>query len=337
MALEQYVSLMTPKIEDELKLSIDRARTDGMQDFYHMLAYQLGWEGQGAGASARGKRIRPILLLLVNAAAGGDWEAALPAAAAVELIHNFSLIHDDIQDNSDIRRGRPTIWKLWGVPQAINIGDAMFTLSHLAVLRLEETISSMVAYRVAGILQETCLDLTKGQYLDMLYQDRTDLTQDHYWQMVDGKTAALLAACTHAGALTAGVDAKVQGFYNEFGRSLGLAFQAHDDMLGIWGNQALTGKSTNSDLLTGKKSLPVLIGLELGGRFAERWLNSPIQPDEVIQVANQLELEGARHLTQEYTERLTRQALQALSNAEPSQIAEDALVELSYKLLHRSS
>ena len=336
MSLEHFSSQMVPKIEDELKFAVTLAKTDGMDDFYHMLAYQMGWVGQGAGASARGKRIRPILLLLVNAAAGGDWESALPASAAVELIHNFSLIHDDIQDNSDMRRGRPTIWKLWGVAQAINFGDAMFTISHLAVLRLQETISPMMASRVSGILLETCLDLTKGQYLDMLYQDQNDLTLENYWPMVNGKTAALIAACTQVGAITAGADEKMQASYKEFGRSLGLAFQVHDDLLGIWGDQALTGKSADSDLLTGKKSLPVLFGLDQGGKFAKRWFNGPIQPDEVMELAKQLEVEGARSFTQDYTERLTKQALQALSDAAPSKDPGDALLDLSHKLLYRS-
>src|SRR4030067_283120 len=141
-----------------------------------MVAYHLGWEGDGAGSDARGKRIRPLLVVLACAAAGGDWGKALPAAAAVELVHNFSLIHDDIQDNSPLRRGRTTVWKHWGIPQAINAGDAMLTLAHLSALRLANTISAEVAIQAATIFQQACLQLTKGQYLDLSYENRRPLS-----------------------------------------------------------------------------------------------------------------------------------------------------------------
>ena len=169
-----------------------------------MLAYHMGWEGEGAGPAARGKRIRPLLVLLTSGAAQGDWKNALPAAAAVELIHNFSLIHDDIQDGSDQRRGRPTVWKLWGTAQAINSGDAMFALAHLTIFRLAGTTNEHTAFQAAHMLQETCLELTKGQFLDMSYETQSQLMIDDYWPMVSGKTAALLATCTELGALVAG-------------------------------------------------------------------------------------------------------------------------------------
>jgi geranylgeranyl diphosphate synthase, type I len=300
-----------------------------------MLAYHLGWEGEGAGAEARGKRIRPLLVLLTAAAAGGDWERALPAAAAVELVHNFSLVHDDIQDNSPIRRGRPTVWKQWGIPQAINSGDAMLTLAHLVLLRLAETSSPDIALQAARILQTACLHLTQGQYLDLLYEARGDLTLDAYWPMVKGKTAALLAACTELGALAAAAPPEKRQAYRLFGHDLGLAFQALDDILGIWGDASLTGKSADSDLLTGKKSLPVLYGLSQNGPFSYRWQQGAIRPEEVDSLAAQLEKEGAREFAQQAATRLTDQALQALSEAGPRGEAGEVLVALAGQLLHR--
>ena len=117
-------------IEEELRHAVLRSEGPHLGHYDEMMAYHMGWEGEGSGLEARGKRIRPLLVLLCNDSAGGDWQAALPAAAAVELVHNFSLIHDDIQDESPTRRGRTTVWKKWGIAQAINTGDAMLTLAH---------------------------------------------------------------------------------------------------------------------------------------------------------------------------------------------------------------
>ena len=174
--MEDLTRTMLEAVEDELRQVVARANGSSLEEMHHMLAYHLGWEGEGSGRTARGKRVRPVLLLLVCSAAGGEWRKALPGAAAVELIHNFSLIHDDIQDQSDLRRGRPTVWKLWGVAQAINAGDTLFTLGQMAVLRLNETVSAQAALRSAGLLQETCLALTQGQFLDLSYEPRGDLS-----------------------------------------------------------------------------------------------------------------------------------------------------------------
>ena len=144
--------------------------------------------------------------------------AALPAAAAIELIHNFSLIHDDIEDNSPLRRGRATVWALWGIPQAINTGDALFTLGHLALHRLAATIGPHLAPQSACLLQETCLKLTQGQYLDIAYEKRNDLSVEAYWLMVGGKTAALLECCAGLGALAGQAGPSVRQLYQDFGR-----------------------------------------------------------------------------------------------------------------------
>jgi geranylgeranyl diphosphate synthase, type I len=337
MALIDFVKQMQPAVENELKSVLAMAKGSGLEEFHYMLAYHLGWEGEGAGPEARGKRLRPLLLLLTTAAAGADWQHALPSAAAIELIHNFSLIHDDIEDNSPLRRGRPTLWARWGIPQAINAGDAMFSLAHLAIFRLAETVSSQVAFQASRILQETCLHLTQGQYLDISYEARGDLTLEAYWPMVGGKTAALLAACCHIGALAAEAEPNICASYRQFGWYLGLAFQALDDLLGIWGESAATGKSTESDLLSGKKSLPVLYGLRKKGPFAHRWAKGLISVEEVADIAHQLELEGARDYTIDRADELTQQAIKALDQAQPQGEAGEALRALAMALLDRQS
>lgn len=335
MTLETFSNTMLPAIEDELQQVVARVKISGLEELYFMLAYHLGWEGEGAGLEARGKRLRPLFVLLTTSAAGGTWERALPAAAAVELVHNFSLIHDDIEDNSPLRRGRPTLWTKWGVAQAINAGDSMFTLAHQSVLRLEQTTYPIIALQAARILGEACLQLTQGQYLDLSYEARRNLNLEAYWPMVSGKTASLLAACTEMGALVGEARPDARSAYRQFGHSLGLAFQAQDDLLGIWGDAALTGKSAESDLLSGKKSLPVLCGLSQNGLFARRWMEGPVTAEEVPMLAAQLESEGARAEAQQHANHLTDQALQALEQANPSGAAGQALRTLSRKLLQR--
>jgi geranylgeranyl diphosphate synthase type I len=335
MSLDSLSKIILPTLEDELKKSISLSNGDGYAELHKMLAYHLGWIGEGSSQKVRGKRIRPLILLLITSAAGGDWNSALPAAVAVELVHNFSLIHDDIEDNSPLRRGRPTLWEKWGVAQAINAGDAMFSLAHIAILRLEETTSKTITLTASQILHGTCLKLTQGQFLDIAYEERGDLSIDAYWPMVGGKTAALLSACTEIGAIIAKSSKETRSAYLEFGNSLGLAFQTKDDLLGIWGDSASTGKSADSDLIAGKKTLPVLYGLSKNGAFAKRWANGPILPNEVTDLANQLAVEGARDYTQQISDKLTQNALHSLSEANPQGEAGAALVELANQLLKR--
>jgi len=324
-------------IEVELRRQIARLDESHTALYHEMLTYHMGWTGKGAGQKATGKRIRPLLVLLASAATKGEWQNALPAAAAVELIHNFSLLHDDIQDNSETRRGRPTVWVKWGAAQAINAGDGLLIIANLAMADLENRISAEIAMEGSRLLQETCLNLTRGQHLDISYEMRTDLEVGDYWSMISGKTAALISACTHLGALLGGADEGTQSTYRDFGHYLGLSFQVQDDILGIWGDEALTGKSAASDLLEGKKSLPVLYGLGKNGEFARKWLQGPLAPDDVPGMAKLLEAEGARLQAQQSADQMTDLSLKALRMANPQGEAGDQLFELANWLLKREA
>ncbi len=337
MSLKDMTDLMLPAIETELRKQVARIDESHTKTLHDMLAYHLGWSGDGSGKEARGKRIRPLLVLLTSAACGADWKIALPAAAAVELVHNFSLVHDDIQDNSSKRRGRDTVWVKWGIPQGINAGDSLFVLSNLAILDLVSGLPPEMVVAAAKILHDTCLDLTRGQFLDMSYEERNDLTVEDYWLMVSYKTAALLASCCALGAIISRVDESTQESYRDFGHYLGLAFQVQDDYLGIWGNWLQTGKSAEADLISKKKSLPVLFGLGKKGQFAQRWDKGPIDPEDVVWLADQLAAEGGRLYTQETADQMTDMALAALRTAEPKGDAGDALFELANKLLMRAA
>ena len=340
---------MLQKIEDELKHQVARLDQPRTKHFHEMLTYHMGWMGEGSGSEATGKRIRPLLVLLstsslIESEKMGDqntshtspcWLHAKSAAAAVELIHNFSLVHDDIQDNSDKRRGRNTVWVNWGAPMAINVGDALFVIANQAIMDLMEYYPAEVVIKAANILNNSCLDLTRGQFLDMSYEERHDIGIDEYWPMVGGKTSALLAACTHLGALLGNAAETQQESYRLFGWHLGLAFQVQDDILGIWGDESVTGKSVASDLVEGKNSLPVLYGLGGHGKFAERWAQGPITASEVKAVAKLLDDEGGKEYAEEISKIETQKALAYLENANPQGEGGDALRQLAYKLLDR--
>ena len=333
-------------IESELQRQVSRLDASRTQLFHEMLTYHMGWTGEGSGPEATGKRIRPLMVLLCTAVgepassgAGGvveAWRSALPAAAAVELVHNFSLVHDDIQDNSDRRRGRPTTWVRWGMPMAINVGDALFVLSNQSIMDLKGNYPADVVVKAATILHNTCLELTRGQFLDMSYEERDDLTVEDYWPMISGKTAALLSACCHIGSLLGGADESKQDAYRSFGHYLGLAFQVQDDILGIWGDEVLTGKSAASDLIEGKNSLPVLAGLSTNGKFAARWRQGPIRSEEVHELARTLASEGGYETASDAARQMTDLALMSLREADPQGEAGEALFELADRLLKRS-
>jgi len=329
------ISELLPHVETELRYQIARLDEPRTRVFHEMLTYHMGWTGEGAGPEATGKRIRPLLLLLCTASCETEWRHAISAAAAVELVHNFSLLHDDIQDNSPKRRGRETVWVRWGVPMAINAGDAMFVISNLAIMDLSKNYPGDTVVRAARILHNTCLDLTRGQYLDISYEERQDLTIDDYWPMVAGKTSALLSACTRIGALLGNADEQRQQAYQLFGYHLGRAFQAQDDILGIWGDEARTGKSAASDLVEGKNSLPVLYAMGRQEGFADRWARGPITAAEVDGVARLLESEGAKTYAQQVAQEETQKALQSLENARPGGGAGQTLFELANRLLKR--
>ena len=322
-------------IELELQKQVSRLDRPRTKPFHEMLTYHMGWTGEGAGPEATGKRIRPLMVLLCASACGEDWEKALPAAAAVELVHNFSLVHDDIQDNSPKRRGRDTVWVKWGAPMAINVGDALFVMSNQAIIDLIENYPAATVVKAAEVLHNTCLDLTRGQFLDMSYEERSDLSVDDYWPMIAGKTAALLSACCHLGSLLGGADEAKQDAYRSFGQYLGLAFQVQDDILGIWGNETVTGKSAASDLVEGKNSLPVLAGLSADKKFAERWRQGPVHAYQVEELAKLLATEGGYETAHEASKQMTDLALLNLREADPQGEAGDALFELAEKLLKR--
>ncbi len=324
-------------LREELQQVISRAGDHNTPELLEMITYQLGWTGENAGTKAEGKQLRAVMTLLACEAAGGDWQVALPAAAAVELLHNFSLIHDDIEDLGETRRGRPSVWKIWGKAQAINTGDAMFALANISILNLADSVSTKAALQAGALFHTTCLRLTQGQHLDISFENWDEVELDTYWKMVGGKTAALLAFCLQVGALAAGADLEIQAHYRDFGHYLGMAFQVQDDILGIWGLEEQTGKSITDDLVTRKKTLPVIYGLAQKKTFYQFWTEQDITAENAVQLAEILQAEGGRAYAQSAADRLTDLALSALQQAQPADQAGEILKILAQNLLQRSN
>lgn len=306
-----------PALDACLRAQFDRLPDDAPQ-LAAMARYALGLADKNGHATtgSRGKRLRPTLLLLVAEAAGGDWRAALPAAAAVELLHNFSLVHDDIQDDSPLRRGQPTVWRLWGRPQAINAGDLLFAMAFAALEELERTgIPWDTQLAVQRSLVATCLELTRGQHLDLRFEALDFVCPADYLSMIRGKSAALLAACAGIGAMLAGADPARVEYFDRFGLNLGMAFQIRDDILGIWGDPALTGKSAATDIRSRKKTLPVLHGLERSVELARLYGKQPPVAGDDAQILSLLEGLGARDHALEQESHWARAAREALEAA----------------------
>ncbi|MEU8350964.1 MULTISPECIES: polyprenyl synthetase family protein [Streptomyces] len=231
-------------------------------------AYHFGWiDAQGRPSDGDGgKAVRPALALLSAEVAGAPPETGIPGAVAVELVHNFSLLHDDLMDGDEQRRHRDTVWKVHGPAQAILVGDALFALANEILLEL----GTVDAGRATRRLTTATRKLIDGQAQDIAYEHRERVTVEECLRMEGNKTGALLACAVSIGAVLGGADDRTADALEEYGHDLGLAFQAVDDLLGIWGDPESTGKQTWSDLRQRKKSLPVVAALADGGPASRR-------------------------------------------------------------------
>jgi geranylgeranyl diphosphate synthase, type I len=301
-----HVSVLTTDIdiliadtEAEMAQVIAAVEDERTTELYGWVRFHLGLDA----AATRGKRLRPLLGLLAYQSIAGEHQRALPGAAAVEMGHNFSLVHDDIQDSSEERRHRPALWTITGIPQAINTGDTLFTLSRMALHRLSALgFGAQKVLDLMRLYDETCLALCEGQFLDIRASESQDwMSVEYYLDMIGRKTAALIAGSVQAGAMLATDDVAVIEAYRSFGWALGMAFQINDDLLGIWGDEQATGK-TPSDIEARKQTLPLLHALEHAA-MADRHqlqtiLHGPLpSADDVTIVRDILERAGSRQFT----------------------------------------
>ncbi len=308
-----------------------------------MMRYHLGWEDEQGRplADAAGKGVRPALCLWACEAVGGCWRQALPAAVALELVHNFSLVHDDIQDGDTERRHRSTVWSLWGQAQAINAGDSLLVLAHSALLRLgDEGLPAPRALAACRVLDEACQELIEGQCLDLSFEAIPDVSPDAYLEMIAKKTGALLEASLHLGALAGCDDEALARRLARCGRLLGLAFQIRDDILGVWGAPAVTGKPSAADIRRRKKCLPAVHALAIAqGKPREDLLRlyaqDSLSDGDVARVVDILEALAARDYCQGMAEERIAEALAELEGAPISPTAYRSFQELTTFLLER--
>ncbi len=320
-------------IQDHMKTFIDSIYTELYDEMREVFYYHIGLD---APLEKQGKRIRPLLVLICAEGAGADVKNALPAASAIELIHNFSLIHDDIEDGGMQRRGKPTVWKKWGLAQGLNYGDAMFNAAFLALNDLSGMYPQETVYDAYQLLFRTCNALTKGQYLDIRFATDAVVSEETYFRMITGKTAALIACSTEMGALLGGLLPEDRELFRSFGESIGIAFQIYDDWLGIWGSEQQTGKSSIGDLLEHKRTFPILMGLEQSVKFKELFFDETMTQEIARNSASILSEIGVEKKVKEACALWTQRAIFTLDQMKCYSDQKKMLIDIANKLLIRS-
>jgi geranylgeranyl diphosphate synthase type I len=288
-----------------------------------MIRYHFGYDSLEKTKS--GKRLRPQILLRTALEEGGSVECAIDAAVAIEILHNYSLIHDDIEDGDELRHGRTTTWARYGLAHGINAGDALCAISYLTLLHEEAVVPNRVV-QMLHVLHEANLRMCEGQGLDISFETNSTVTMPQYLEMIAGKTGALFSASCQLGALAAGCDSDRADAYAKLGRAYGLAFQIRDDVLGTWGATDVTGKPSGADIARRKWSFPVVWALGtppsadrdvVAHAYAR---NARLDPSGVIDVIAALDRLGARDAADDAHDR-------ALDDAD--KLASDAAIDVN--------
>ncbi len=283
-----------------------------------------------------GKRIRPAAVLLANSCFGGDAKKAMPAALAVEVFHNFTLMHDDIMDRAPLRRGKTTVHEKWNTTIAILSGDAMMVKAY----QLIEKVDADYLPAVFSVFNKTALEVCEGQQFDMDFETSSDVTINGYLEMIRLKTAVLLAASLKIGAITAGASKEDQEFIYSFGENLGLAFQLQDDLLDCFADAEKFGKQAGGDILDNKKTFLLLNALQLAdvnGKEAIQYLLQNSAPDKVGRMLSIYRELGVDELTRKEINSYTVKSLEALKKISIDQSRLAPLYELADILLVRES
>jgi geranylgeranyl diphosphate synthase, type I len=321
-------------VEPGLRESIERLPAP-----MRMIAgYHFGWWDEHGKPSAvdAGKVIRPALVVLSAEAVGSTAERVRCAAVAVELVHNFSLLHDDVIDGDATRRHRPTGWSVFGVPAAILAGDALLTLAFDVLAEEPSPAAATAVRRLCAVL----LRVADGQTEDAAFERRTDVSLAECVAMAAGKTGALMGCACALGPLLAGAEPSRVEHLRRFGEHLGLAFQIVDDLLGIWGDPGITGKPALSDLRTRKKSLPVVAALTASSRASRELARlyhrtEPLVEADFHAAAVLVEQAGGRRWAEAETQRQLDTALSCLEAADPEEQAAEELIALAHLVARR--
>lgn len=330
------------QLQDALR---DAVPNDGpAPELFDLLRYHFGWldENLKPSPSPSGKLLRPTICLLCCEAVGANSRRALPAAVALEMAHNFSLIHDDIEDHSRQRRWRRTLWDIWGEERAINAGDALLILAQLTLGKAPTAgVDPATTLAMLRLFNQDCLALTEGQHLDFAVEGHPDTAQNRYDAIITHKTAALLACSAQLGALSGDARVARSDNYRRFGFALGQAFQIQDDVLGIWGDPVKTGKPRAHDVYSRKPTLPVFLALEdLSGasrrRLVEVYQSVRPSDSDVADVITLLENVGAQARAEEAARQLIDQATAALEAGQPNERPASDLRFIAESLIGRT-
>ncbi len=272
------------QFESNLKQLVLARTPENLPGLYEMVSYHFGWNDT---SSKIGKRLRPLLLLTSGQLFGRDPLDLMPAAVAMEVLHNYTLIHDDIEDQGETRHGRACLWRQYGLAQALNVGDYLSTMAHDIFLEVQAAVDPQNFDRALSVFRQAAMDVIRGQYLDMRFEKESIVSINDYLDMIRLKTSCLIAASIRIGAILSGVDESTDNLLKKVGENAGLAFQIQDDYLGIWGNTLATGKSNLTDLATRKKTYPILLGLAESPAFKAIWdANAQITPEIVRQLSD---------------------------------------------------
>ena len=318
-------------LEDALARAVPPS---GARAIHTLLRYHLGWSDRcgvpSPTSGSQGKALRPTLCIFACDAFQGNPSHAAPAAAALELIHNFSLVHDDIQDQGLERRHQPTVWALWGTDRALVAGDAMQSLGDLSTLMSSDKVPADTTVQVSHLLTQSYLEMIEGQCRDLQFEQRATIGAEEYLDMIALKTGALIRSSLVIGATIATDDTEILESVARFGTAIGRLFQIRDDYLGIWGDEAITGKSADSDIVQRKKSYPIVYAFqEVRGANRDELLRlygqETLDETDVGRVMEILEGIGAAQQTNALTERTAQEGREALAMLElPPWAAEDA-------------
>jgi geranylgeranyl diphosphate synthase type I len=288
-------ALVQDNFEEALEAAVTRHDQNSPIDA--MIRYHFGYEP--GSEVRRGKRLRPRLLFTVAEEEGGSADGAMDAACAIEILHNYSLVHDDIEDRDRLRHGREAAWARFGIAHGINAGDSLCAISYLALVNGTTPRSVEQTLAMIRVLHEANFAMCIGQGRDIAFESAQSVTMDDYIAMIAGKTAALFGAACELGALAAGASAERAGAYARLGRAYGIAFQIEDDVLGTWGDSALTGKPSGADVARRKWTFPVVWAL--GGEpsrarttIERAYANDALDDDAVRAAIAALDTLGAR-------------------------------------------
>ncbi|MBC7321344.1 polyprenyl synthetase family protein [bacterium] len=329
--LQNEIEYISKRIEEELLSFFHRLPND---DLTNIIRYHMGWLNKNfiPEDSYKGKRLRPVLCGLICKITGGKLEDSYPAGIALELTHNFSLVHDDIQDKDLLRRGRETVWSIWGTAQGINVGDAMISLAHKAIL--DSGLDYYRKCRLIDILDTAIFKLCQGQFMDVSFEERQDVDIEEYLLMVQGKTCSMFEASVEMGIVVSEKE-ELKGQFITIARNLGLGFQILDDILGLWGDPKVTGKPVGSDLRQNKKTYPIILGLKERPEVRNIVLNKNKTEEEIEYITQLFEKSGIKEVCKDRVNLYLSKAREIVESLPLDKDSIELLLELTYYLESR--